>query len=508
MTDSVLLRATNITKSYAGAHALRGASFELRAGESHALVGENGAGKSTLIKIITGAVEADEGRIEINGRAIVRNSPRVAKSLGIAAIYQQPALFPDLSVAENIALGLEPSSFRRRVNWKERHRRAAELLAQVGARIDLEIPAGDLTMPEQQLVEIARAVGADARILIMDEPTASLSEQDTSNLFNVIRALRSSGVGIIYISHRLEELPRIADRVTVLRDGSQVATRPMSEVGRDELIRLMVGRELSQVFPKRAVELGEVVLELRRLGSSLAGLKDASLEVRAGEIVGLAGLVGAGRTELARTIFGLNPADAGEIRLRGETVNINTPAQAIARGIAYLPEDRRRHGVILEMAVSSNISLASLDQLSRFGLMDFRREKHIAARFVERLSIKPPAIFAPAATLSGGNQQKVALSRWLATRPSVLILDEPTQGIDVGAKSEIHALMTELAAEGAAILMISSELQEILGMSDRVAVIRGGTIVAVVDRKDATQQNILALALGHQSTESNAQTVN
>jgi rhamnose transport system ATP-binding protein len=498
MTDSVLLRASNITKSYAGVHALKDASFELCAGEVHALIGENGAGKSTLIKIITGAVAADSGEIKLNQQTITHHAPRLARALGIVAIYQQPALFPELSVAENIALGLEPPGLWRRIDWQVRRRRAAELLAQVGARIDAERLAGDLSMPQQQLVEIARAVGADARVLIMDEPTASLSEEDTRNLFNATRRLRARGVGIIYISHRLEELPLIADRVTVLRDGATIGTRLMTEVDRHELIRLMVGRELSAVFPKSTVELGEVALELRRLGCRAAGVSHINLTVRAGEIVGLAGLVGAGRTELARTVFGLTPRDTGEILLRGKVVNLTSPARAIACGIAYLPEDRRHHGVILDMSVSANITLASLDQLTRFGAFDFRREKEIATDYTARLAIKTPAVFAPVATLSGGNQQKVALSRWLAIKPSVLILDEPTQGIDVGAKSEIHALMTELAARGAAILMISSEMPEILGMSDRIAVMRGGTIVGILDRQDATQQRILALALGHE----------
>jgi rhamnose transport system ATP-binding protein len=500
MTESLLLRAVNITKSYAGVQALKGASFELRGGEVHALVGENGAGKSTLIRIITGAVQADGGQIELNGQAIMHNSPRLAKSLGIAAIYQQPALFPDLTVAENIAIGLERTGLWGRVNWKERGRRAAELLDQVGAKFDYQTRAGDLSMPQQQLVEIARALGADARALIMDEPTASLAETDAQNLFGVIERLRSRGVGIIYISHRLDELPIIADRVTVLRDGCTVDTRRMSEVSLQELIHLMVGRELATIFPKQTVELGEVVVELRHLGCTIAGISDINLSVRAGEIVGLAGLVGAGRTELARTIFGLTPADKGEILLRGDTVNIKDPAQAVAHGIAYLPEDRRHHGVIPEMAVSANITLASLGRLSRFGAMSFSREKEIAADYTRRLGIKTPAIFAPVETLSGGNQQKVALSRWLVTNPSVLILDEPTQGIDVGAKSEIHALMSDLAARRVAILMISSELPEILGMSDRIAVMHSGTIVEILDRAESTQQRILALALGHAQT--------
>ena len=497
---SELLRAIDIDKSYAGVHALRRASFELRAGEVHALIGENGAGKSTLIKIITGAVEPDSGEIEFDGKRITQNSPRLSKQLGIAAIYQQPALFPDLSVAENIAIGLEERTLWSRVNWRERRRRAADLLARVGARVDPDAEAGDLTMPQQQLVEIARALGAEARVLIMDEPTASLSDEDTRNLFVVINQLRDQGVGIIYISHRLEELPLIADRVTVLRDGRTIDTRRMSEVNRQQLIQLMVGRELSAVFPKKVVQLGDVVLELRQLCCDASGIHDVNLSVRAGEIVGLAGLVGAGRTELARTIFGLTPADRGEIVLRDQAIKIESAARAIQSGIAYVPEDRRRHGVILDLAISANITLASLDRLARLGAMDFRHEKQLAADYTRRLGIKTPSIFAPVATLSGGNQQKVALSRWLVTKPALLILDEPTQGIDVGAKAEVHELMTELAAQGVAILMISSELPEILGMSDRIAVMCGGTIVATLDRAEATQEKILALALGHHVT--------
>lgn len=527
MSESALLRVTDLCKSYAGVHALRGASFQLYPGEVHALVGENGAGKSTLIRIVTGAIAADSGEIELDGKLITNNSPRLARSLGIAAIYQQPALFPELSVAENLSLGLERPAPWKQINWSARRRRAAELLAQVGAAIDPEALACDLSMPQQQMLEIARAVGADARVLIMDEPTASLADEDAQNLFGVIRRLRSRGVGIIYISHRLDELPEIADRVTVLRDGRTIETRTMKEVTREELIRLMVGRELSAIFPKRAVEFGDTALELKGLGCSSTGVADVNLTVRRGEIVGLAGLVGAGRTELARTIFGLTPADQGEIALKGERVSITSPAEAIRRGIAYLPEDRRRHGVIAELPVSANITLALLDARERRDVrqtsvcrdgssgggdsdklkfvghtwsLDFRREREIAADYVGRLGIKTAALFSPVSTLSGGNQQKVALSRWLATSPSVLILDEPTQGIDVGAKSEIHELMMTLAEQGAAILMISSELPEILGMSDRVAVMRDGTICAILNREEATQQRVLGLALGQEET--------
>ena len=476
---------------------MRGVSFELRAGEVHALVGENGAGKTTLIKTITGAVVPDEGEIRINGELVRDNSPGRAKSLGIAAIYQEPTLFPELSVAENMALEAEQGNLWRAVDWNQRRRRAAGLLAQVGGRFDVESEAGSLTMPEQQLMEIARALGAKARILIMDEPTASLTEEETQNLYRVIHNLREQGAGIIYISHRLEELSVIADRVTVLRDGAVVGTYAMSGVDPQSLIRLMVGRELAAVFPKRAVAAGEIVLELQNFGNRAKGITHINLAIRAGEIVGLAGLVGAGRTELARTILGLDAADAGEMWLRGRQVKVQSPRQAIDLGIAYLPEDRRHHGVILDMAISANITLASLQSLARPGGFDFRREREIAATYVQRFSIKTPAVFNPVATLSGGNQQKVALSRWLAAQPSVLILDEPTQGVDVGAKAEIHAAMSELAAQGMAILMISSDMPEVLGMSDRIAVMRAGTIVGELDRAEANQENVLALALGH-----------
>lgn len=488
----------NISKAYDGVQALRSVSFDLRAGEVHALVGENGAGKSTLIKIITGAVTPDSGYLEFDGVAVKENSPSLAKTFGVAAIYQQPALFPDLSVVENIALGLEKAKPWTRVNWTQRRARAVELLQQTAAHIDPDRIVATLTMPEQQLVEIARALGANAKILIMDEPTASLADTEVENLYRVIKNLRKSGVGIIYISHRLEELSVIADRVTVLCDGELVTTRSMQELTVRELISLMVGRELSAVFPKKAVPLGEVVLELRGLRCSANGVKDVDLTVRAGEIVGLAGLVGAGRTELARTIFGLDPADSGEILLRGERIAVDNPFDAIRRGIAYLPEDRRRHGVVLDMSVSANLTLPSLKKISKHGSLDREKERETAARLVRQLGIKTPAVFSPVGTLSGGNQQKVALGRWLEIKPSVLILDEPTQGIDVGAKAEIHALMGELAEQGVAIIMISSELPEILGMSDRIVVLRQGTIAGMLEREEATQETIMSLAVGHE----------
>ena len=496
--STTILRTVNVSKAYEGVQALRDVSFDLRAGEVHAIVGENGAGKSTLIKIITGAVTPDSGHLEFDGVALKTNSPAVAKTLGVAAIYQQPALFPDLSVVENIALGLEKTKPWTRVDWKQRRARATELLKQTAAQIDPDRAVATLTMPEQQLVEIARALGANAKILIMDEPTASLAEAEVQNLYRVINNLRDSGVGIIYISHRLEELAVVADRVTVLCDGELVATRAMQGLSVRELISLMVGRELSAVFPKKSIPFGDAVLELRGLGCSVNGVKNIDLTIHAGEILGLAGLVGAGRTELARTIFGLDPATEGEIRLRGERIKIDSPFEAIRRGIAYLPEDRRRHGVVLDMSISANLTLPSLKKFSKNGSLDREMERETAARSVRRLGIKTPAVYSSVGTLSGGNQQKVALGRWLEIQPSVLILDEPTQGIDVGAKAEIHALMGELVEQGVAIIMISSELPEILGMSDRIVVLRQGTIAGTLQREDATQEAIMSLAVGHE----------
>ena len=372
---STLLRLIEISKSFAGVDALKRVSFDLRAGEVHALVGENGAGKSTLIKVITGADVPDSGMIEIQDQPVADLDPQTSRDLGIAAIYQQPALFGDLTVAENIAIGLEGRGAWRRLSWSRRRARAKLLLERIGAAISPLSEVNTLSMPEQQLVEIARALGADARILIMDEPTASLSDKEVDRLFRVIDELKSQGVGIVFISHRLEELPRVADRVTALRDGVLVGTRRMEEVTRGELIRMMVGRELSAVFPKTFVEPGEVVLEARGLGCRATGVRGVSVHVRAGEILGLAGLVGAGRTELARVLFGLTPADQGELLVRGRLVSIDSPARAVALGIGYVPEDRRRHGVILDLPVAANTTLATLHAVSRFGLLDFRRER-------------------------------------------------------------------------------------------------------------------------------------
>jgi rhamnose transport system ATP-binding protein len=534
-----LLQLSTVTKSFGAVRALKGVSFDLRAGEVHALLGENGAGKSTLIKIITGAHQPDSGAIEINGQRVAQLTPAGAHRLGVACIYQQPALFPDLTVTENIALHLESATALRRVNWPARRDRAAQLLRRLGAEISPEAEVRSLSMPEQQLVEIACALGAGARIVIMDEPTASLTQSEVELLFSIVRDLRASGVGVIYISHRLEEIFSLADRVTVLRDGESVGThfvrsrrreeadssveelkrssveaegsaapgaastlQPFnasttspSDLTESELIKLMVGREVSQIYPPAEAEPGEAVLSLRALGCSTSRLKNVTLDVRAGEIVGLAGLVGAGRTELARVIFGITPADSGEMSLNGDRVEIRSPQEAVAHGIAYVPEDRRRHGVILEMPIAHNVTMAIHRRLFPGGWLRFGVEKRLVLDFIRELDVRTPGPEALGGSLSGGNQQKVALSRWLATKPKLLILDEPTQGVDVGAKSEIHRIIRRLAKDGMAVMLISSDLPEVLGMSDCIAVMRGGTIVEMLPGK-SDARDVMSAALG------------
>lgn len=491
-----VLAVHHVSKSFEGVHALRNISLQIFAGEIHALVGENGAGKSTITKIMTGAVHPDSGRIEICGKEVGHNDPTISRSLGVAAIYQQPSLFPDLTVAENIALSLEVGNSRWRVDWKARHRRADALLKSLGASIDPRKMARTLSMADQQVVEIAKAVGADARILLMDEPTASLTEIEADRVFQLVRRLKADGVGIVYISHRLEEILAIADRITVLRDGQSVACRKAAEIDRDELIRLMVGRSIESVYPKRDVPIGEVALEVRSLSNHDAGLKNISFSVREGEIFGLAGLAGAGRTTLARTLFGLSPSSS-DILLSGNPHRIDSPTDAIRLGIGYLPEDRRQHGVILEMQVAMNVSLAALGSVSRWGLVNHRKEGTLARKYVDLLRIKTSSVFRTTGTLSGGNQQKVALARWLAIHPRIMILDEPTQAVDIGSKSEIHHLIVQLAEQGMAIILISSELPEILGMCDRIGVMHGGTLAGILTRSEANQSSIMSLALGH-----------
>jgi rhamnose transport system ATP-binding protein len=494
----VILEARQVRKSFGAVQALKGVSFDLRAGEVHALVGENGAGKSTLIKILTGALQPDAGELLLRGERIVDNTPAKARSLGIAVIYQQPALFPDLTVAENLALASESGTPWRRVDWRLRRETAAQLLATVGARLSPDARAGTLSMPEQQMVEIAKAIHANAQVLIMDEPTASLGDQDAANLFRLVSELRAKGTAIVYISHRFEELFLLANRVTVLRDGVSIQTCAMNDVTNADLIRLMVGRELDTVFPKHQTTLGDTAFEVRELSCRSLGVKNASLTIRRGEILGLAGLVGSGRTQLAEALFGLAPVDSGEVFLNGQPLKVNSPGDAVRAGLAYVPEDRRRHGVILELSIAANSTMASLGKISNAsGFLNPATERQLANDSIATLGVKAPSADTLTKNLSGGNQQKVALARWLMTDPKVLILDEPTQGIDVGAKSEIYHLIGQLAARGLAILMISSETSEVLGLSDRVAVMSHGEIVGVLDRAEATPQLILEMALGH-----------
>jgi rhamnose transport system ATP-binding protein len=467
----------------------------LNAGEVHALLGENGAGKSTLIKVITGAHQPDTGTISIAGQTLPPLTPASARRLGIACIYQQPALFPELTVEENIGLRLEPATPVHRVNWSFRRKRAKELLHRIGAEIAPDAEVRSLSMPEQQLVEIACALGSGARVVIMDEPTASLTQKEQHLLFAVVRDLRKTGIGVIYISHRLEEIFALADRVTVLRDGQSVGTLAVDDVSESKLIHLMVGREVANIYPPSESTAGHVVLSLKNIGCSASGVQGVTFDVRAGEVFGLAGLVGAGRTELARILFGLTPADSGEISLNGKPVKISSPQEAMAHGIAYVPEDRRRHGVVLEMPIAQNMTMAVHRWLFPGTWLRFAAERALALDFIRNLAVKCHGPEAPGGSLSGGNQQKVSLARWLATRPKLLILDEPTQGVDVGAKSEIHKIIRRLAAEGLAVVLISSDLPEALGMSDRLGVMRGGTLVSILPGHPEASV-VMAAALG------------
>ncbi|MCS7087108.1 MAG: sugar ABC transporter ATP-binding protein [Thermoflexales bacterium] len=492
-----IIELREISKSFPGVQALDRVSFEVREGEVHALLGENGAGKSTLIKILTGAHQPDSGTILLRGQPITIPDTRHGLKLGIAAIYQELSLYPDLSVAENIFMGHQPSNRFGVVSWRQMQQRARAILHELDADdLDVSRPVRGLSVGNQQRVEIAKALSHDARILIMDEPTAALTQHDVDRLFEIVRRLRARGVAIIYITHRLEEVFLLADRVTVLRDGRVVGeTMHVSQTNQAELVRMMVGRTLDTFFPKDAAEPGEVVLEARNLSYGRT-TRNVSFVLRRGEIVGLAGLVGAGRSELAQVLFGITPAESGEIRVEGKPVRIRNPREAMALGIAYVPEDRKLQGLLLRMNVRENTTLAVLRQLLRYGFVDDAAEMRLTQEYVDRLQIRTPSQMQQVANLSGGNQQKVVLAKWLAAKPKVLILDEPTRGIDVGAKAEIHRLMNTLAQQGMAILMISSELPEVLGMSDRVLVMRQGTIVAEFDRAHATQEAVIAAAMG------------
>jgi rhamnose transport system ATP-binding protein len=498
---AALLAVAGIEKSFPGVRALSGVSFEVAPGEVHALLGENGAGKSTLIKIISGVYQPDAGTIHVDGRPLRLDSPDDARRAGIATIYQELLLFRDLTVAENVFMGHAPRSRSGRLDWKAMAAKTEALLAALEI-VDLAPSriVGSLSVGNRQRVEIVRALSQDARLLIMDEPTAALTEYDVTRLFDIVRRLKSRGVGIIYISHRMDEIFQLADRVTVLRDGAQVGTRLVAETSSAELVQMMVGRQIESLFPKVPAPVGAPVLEVRDLVRRPM-TKGISLTVRAGEILGLAGLVGSGRSELAQTIFGVTPAESGEILVSGEPVQIRSPGRAWALGIAYVPEDRATQGLVRPMTVRENFSLASLAKVARFGFIDFAAETRLAETGVTRFRVKAGSLDQVVGRLSGGNQQKIVLGKWLANQPKLLILDEPTRGIDVGAKSEIHRLMCELAAQGLAILMISSELPEVLGMSDRVLVMREGRLVAEFSRTEATPEAVGAAMMGSQGAD-------
>ena len=489
-----LLEMRGIEKSYPGVRALRGVDLQLAAGEVVALLGENGAGKSTLIKTLSGAVRLDAGSLYMNGEALEVHSPHDAQRKGIAVIYQEFNLVPSLSAVDNIFLGREraPGGFVARRREREQ---ALELFQRLGVDVDPNVPCHQLTIAQQQIVEIAKALSLDAQIIVMDEPSATLTTQEVERLFEVIRELQAQQIGVIYVSHRLEEIFQIADRIVVLRDGQCVGQRPVNAVSRDEVIELMVGRELSDEFPPRDVSLGAVHFEVRHL-CRRGVVEDVSFDVRRGEVLALTGLVGAGRTEAVRLIFGADRPDGGDILLGGSRLAIGAPRDAIRAGIGLLTEDRKLEGLVLSHPIHENFGLPNLGWLSRLWFVKQREEQQALQRFVDLLKIKITHQDQPAATLSGGNQQKVVLAKWLARGCDVLIFDEPTRGIDVGAKYEIYLLINELSAQGKCVIMITSELAEALGMADRILVMHGGRITGqITDVKSATQEQIMQLAV-------------
>ena len=490
-----VFRLHEVTKRFGGVVAVEGVDFDLRPGEVHALVGENGAGKSTLMKIVDGLYEPDEGGLEVGGEEASFASPRDAEAAGIAMIPQELDLFPELSVAENLFVGRKrPRTRWGGLDWEAMQGEARRRLDALGVGLDATSTVKRLSAAEQQIVAIARALVGEARAVIMDEPTSALTDREARRLFDIIEDLTAGGVGVVYISHRLEEIFEISDRITVLRDGHHIRTAPASDLDAEELVRLMVGRPLNELFTRSESSPGEVALEVRGLTRE-GEFEDASFALRRGEILGLAGLVGAGRTELAQSVFGIRPAESGEILVGGEEVGIRSPQAAMERGIFYVPEERRSQGLILPFSIKNNITLSILDRISRFGFVA-RSERQTAEGFAKELSIRGGKLSDPVSRLSGGNQQKVVVAKALAREPNVLLLDEPTRGVDVGAKSEIYRLMDDLAKGGKAILLISSELDEVLSMSDRVLVMREGRISGEFGRGEATQESVMTAATG------------
>ena len=488
------------SKSFAGVKVLNGVSFDMRPGEVHALLGENGAGKSTLIKIMSGLYQADEGEILVNGNTVKFATPREAHAIGIATVHQELLLFPELTVAENIFLGQAPRTKWGTLDWPQMRKRSRQLLNSLDSPdLDIDAKVGSLSVANRQRVEIARALSQDARVVIMDEPTAALAEADVQRLMDIVRRLKERGVAIVYVSHRMAEIFALADRVTVLRDGNHVGTRDIKDVDENQLVSMMVGRAIDRLYPKRQGESGASLLELKDV-SYRNVVHNISLDLKRGEILGIAGLVGSGRTELALTVFGITPATSGEILIDGKPTRIASPEAARDLGIAYIPEDRGQQGLIRSQTISENVALANLKRLVRGFMIDAGKVREEAENAIKRFGIRARGPDQIVRQLSGGNQQKVVLGKWLATNPRILIMDEPTRGIDVGAKAEIHLLMRKLAGEGMAILMISSELPEVLGMSDRVLVMNTGRIVAAFDQDAVTPE-----AVGTAMTRANRQ---
>ena len=491
-----LLRFEGIDKSYAATRVLSDLSFAIGAGRVHALVGENGAGKSTLVKIMTGIIQADTGAIILDGTPVAFADPVAARDAGIAAVYQDPKLFPHLDVAENMFVGAYPRTAMGAVDRRAMYARAGELLRRLGVRLDLRALVAGLSMAELQFVEIARALSTELRLLILDEPTSPLTPAEAERLFRIVRGLRDQGRSVLLITHRLEEVEAIADDVTVLRDGRHVATRPARELDRPAIVNLMVGRTLDQLFAERhATAPGPEVLRVEGLARRgvFAGV---SFALRAGEIVGMAGLVGAGRSEIAQSLFGMAPPSAGRILLRGAEIRPRSPKQMLRAGLAYLPEDRDGQGLIMAETVAQNATLPIIRRLARLGVVDRGEVRAVARQAVETYRVRTSGIDQVVAQLSGGNRQKVAFARWLATKPAVLILDEPTHGVDVGSKAQIHHIIADLAASGLAVLLISSDLPEVLAMSDRILVVAEGRIVADISREAATQERVMTAATG------------
>ncbi len=494
MDDRILIEARGITKTFPGVRALDGVDLELRAGETHILLGENGAGKSTLMKILSGAYPPDAGEVFIDGQRVEHFDPRVAQRMGVSIIYQEFNLIPYMNVAQNIFLGRFPTRYGM-IDHRRMHADAAALLSGLDMNVDTHALVVDLSPAQQQMVEIAKALSIQSKILIMDEPTSSLSERETEQLFATIHQLNAKGIGIIYISHRLQEIQEVGDRVSVLRDGQLIGRRAIHEVTVDDLVGMMVGRSVKDMFERDFQPRGAESLRVEKLSSGNR-LHDVSLTLHAGEIVGLAGLVGSGRTDLARAIYGVDRYDRGEIYLFGKAISGLHAPDMVERGVSLLPEDRKNQGLALILPVAENIVVSSLDRLFPRLVVSRKKEQAVALRYVEQLRIATPSTSRLAQYLSGGNQQKVVLAKWMCTHAKVFIFDEPTRGIDVGAKAEIHALMNELVREGAAVLMISSELPEIIGMSDRIYVMRAGRIVAEIPHGDASQERIIEHAMG------------